>query len=188
MIPATNDIGNECDDCATSINLPFAVPVYGTPFTSAMVGSNGTVQFGSANPKPFYFGDCLPIEPSEGDPFEYTLFADYEDLLTVPTGTNTCPGCGIYTATIGTAPNRQFVIRWNTTYFRQNGENNFEVVLNEGSGVMSVIYGPNANIGADAASGIQRDMTSYVSYHCFTPALVPGRQVIYTPTGCDVRR
>jgi hypothetical protein len=188
MIPATNDVGNECDDCTTAINLPFSVPVYGTPFTSASVGSNGTLQFVANQTKPFYFAGCLPIDPSQGGPFEYTLFADYEDLMTVPTGTNLCPGCGIYTATVGTAPNRQFVIRWNTTYFRQNGENNFEVVLTEGSGAISVIYGANSNAGADAASGIQRDLNSYVQYHCFTPSLVPGRQVIYTPSGCDTKR
>jgi len=188
MIPATNDIGNHCDDCTTAINLPFAVPVYGTPFTSVTVGSNGTVQFQASQTKPFYFDSCLPVDPTQGGKFTYTLFADYEDLLTMMTGTNACPGCGIYTATVGTPPNRQFAIRWNTTYFRLNGENNFEVVLTEGSGVISVIYGASANNGVDGASGIQRDLTSYVPFHCHEPALTNGRRVIYTPVGCDIRR
>ena len=41
MITATNDIGNHCDDCVTPLNLPFPVTVYGTPRTTANVGSNG---------------------------------------------------------------------------------------------------------------------------------------------------
>jgi len=185
MIPATNNIGNNCDDCTTDIALPFSVPVYGTPFTSARVGSNGTVQFVPNQTKPFYFEQCLPVDPSSGGTFDYTLFADYEDLMTMMTGTNTCPGCGIYTATVGTAPNRQFVIRWNTTYFRQNGENNFEVVLTEGSGTLSVIYGASANNGADASTGIQRDLTVYTPYSCYQPILTPGTRVNYIPSGCD---
>jgi hypothetical protein len=185
MIPATNDIGNHCDDCTTDLTLPFPVTVYGTPVSSVRVGSNSAVQFVASSTKPFFFDECVPVDPSQGGPYEHTLFAYYDDMLTTLTTTQPCATCGIYTATVGTAPNRQFVIRWETTYFNHSGTANFEVVLTEGSGVISVIYGPNANNGAEAASGIQKDLTVFTSYSCDTPTLTPGLRVNYVPQGCD---
>ena len=38
-----------------------------------------------------------------------------------------CPDCGIFTQTLGTAPNRQFIIRWKTTYFNFAGNAEYEV-------------------------------------------------------------
>ena len=45
IVPGTVDTGNHCDDCTTPITLPFPVYIYGTPYTSANVDSNGTIQF-----------------------------------------------------------------------------------------------------------------------------------------------
>ena len=50
------------------------------------------------------------------DPFLNTLFPYYADLVT-DESVGPCPDCGIFTQTLGTAPNRQFVIRWKTNYF-----------------------------------------------------------------------
>jgi len=162
MLPATNDIGNHDDDVTVPITLPFSVSVYGTPFTNANVGSNGNVQFTTNNPN--YYGPlCMPIAGGGGG-YGMVLFPHYDDLMTIMTGTNTCPGCGIYSNTIGTAPNRQFVLRWNTTYFRHDGEANFEVVLNENSPTISYIYGATADNGADATSGVQRNLGQYTQY------------------------
>jgi hypothetical protein len=184
MIPATNDIGNHCDDCTTDLSLPFPVSVYGTPVTNVRVGSNGTLQFQPNAMEPFFFDGCLPVDPSSGGAFLSTLFLYYDDLLTMMTGTNTCPGCGIYTATVGSPPNRQYVIRWNTTYFNHNGEANFEAVLTEGSNTLSVIYGANDNNGAEAVAGLQRDLTDYISYSCNQPMLTSGTRLNYVPSGC----
>src|SRR5204863_9539360 len=45
LVPGTTDIGNHCDDCATTINLPFSYQLYGTNFLTATVTDNGTLQF-----------------------------------------------------------------------------------------------------------------------------------------------
>ena len=45
IVPGTTDIGNHCDDCVTHVTLPFQVPVYGAPYSSAYVSSNGNIQF-----------------------------------------------------------------------------------------------------------------------------------------------
>jgi len=60
--PGGSDIQNHCDDCATLVNLPFPVNVYGAPISLAYAGSNGTLQFSATpNLKPFYFGQCVPV-------------------------------------------------------------------------------------------------------------------------------
>jgi hypothetical protein len=177
------DSGNHCDDCATLVNLPFPVTVYGTPISLAYAGSNGSLQFSAVpNPKPFYFGQCVPVNPDQGGPFLNTLFPYYDDQRT--DDLTTCPDCGIFTQTVGTAPNRQFVIRWKTTYFNIPGTAEYEVLLTEGSNTLSVIYGASANNGETAASGIQQDLTLFTSFSCTEATLTSGLRVDYIPTSC----
>ena len=64
-----------------------------------------------------------------------------------------CPDCGIFTQTLGTAPNRQFVIRWKATYFNFAGTRRVRGTLTEGSNTLSVIYGTTETTGLTAASG-----------------------------------
>src|SRR3712207_2799745 len=42
---APTDLGIDCDDCTKEIALPFSVNIYGTNYTTAVVSSNGNVQF-----------------------------------------------------------------------------------------------------------------------------------------------
>ncbi|MEO8285074.1 MAG: S-layer homology domain-containing protein [Chloroflexota bacterium] len=182
LIGATNDIGNHCDDCLTQVDLPFPVNVYGTTYNTAGVGSNGMLNFGSTNAN-IYTDNCLPVQ-SNPPPFVDTLFAYYDDLRTdVLTSTH-----GIYSATLGTTPNRQYVLRWHTTYyFSDTVSTNFEVVLTENSPVLSVIYGDNSTEaeGANPAAGIQHSLTDYTSYICNTD-ITSGTRVDYIPTGCGI--
>jgi hypothetical protein len=175
------DSGNHCDDCNTLVNLAFPVSVYGTPISVAYAGSNGTLQFTmTPNPKPFFFAECVPV--NQDPPFLNALFAYYDDLRTDDLAA--CPDCGIFTQTLGTAPNRQFVIRWKTTYFNHPGTAEFEVLLTEGSNTLSAIYGPSDNNGLEAASGIQQDVNVFTSFSCLKAGLTPGLRVNYIPTGC----
>ena len=177
------DIGVHCDDCDVLVNLPFPVSVYGTPISVAWAGSNGTLQFVAVpQPKPFYFMQCIPVDPTMGGPFLNTLFPYYDDLRT--DDLVTCPDCGVFSQTLGTAPNRQFVLRWKTTYFNIPGTAEFEVILTEGSNTLSAIYGESADVGLSAASGIQQDLTQFTSFSCLEAVLTPGVRVDYIPTGC----
>jgi hypothetical protein len=184
ITPGGADIGSHCDDCATLVNLPFPVSVYGgSPISLAYAGSNGTLQFVTVpQPKPFYVQQCVPVNPDMGGPFLNTLFPYYDDLRT--DDLVTCPDCGIFTQTVGTAPNRQFVIRWKTTYFNIPGTAEFEVLLTEGSGTLSAIYGATANTGLTAASGIQQDLIQFTSFSCTEATLTSGLRVDYIPTSC----
>ena len=69
------------------------------------------LNFNSNQPN-IYTANCLPVQ-SNPPAFAWTLFPYYDDLRTdIVTTTH-----GIYSATLGTAPNRQFAVRWHTTYF-----------------------------------------------------------------------
>src|SRR5213593_1179186 len=45
IVPGTTDIGNHCDDCVTTIALPFPYTLYDQSFTSVNLSSNGNAQF-----------------------------------------------------------------------------------------------------------------------------------------------
>jgi hypothetical protein len=132
----------------------------------------------------FWWEGCVPVnpDPAKQGPFLNTLFPYYDDLRTDDLAT--CPDCGIFTQTLGSAPNRQFVIRWKTTYFNIAGTAEFEVLLTEGSDTLSVIYGASENNGATATSGIQQDLTLFTLFSCLEAVLTPGLRVDYIPTGC----
>jgi len=165
-----------------TVNLPFSVNVYGTPTIVAYVGSNGTLQFAGPQPKPFFFAQCVPVNPTMGGPFLNTLFPYYDDLRT--DDLVACPDCGVFAQTVGTAPNRQFILRWKTTYFNHPGTAEFEVLLTEGSNTLSVIYGANDNNGLEAGTGIQKDLNVFTSFSCQQAVLTLGLRVNYIPTSC----
>ena len=188
ITPGGTDIGNHCDDCTTDITLPFPVSVYGhAPTSVASVGSDGDIHFTGPYNKLFWWMGCVPVDPGSGqDPFLDTFFPNYADLVT-DTSVGACPGCGIFTQTVGTAPNRQFIIRWKANYFNSPpgpAQAEFEVVLTEGSGTLSVIYGATGDNGLTAVSGIQRDLTLFTSFSCNEATLTPGLRVNYVPITC----
>ncbi len=127
----------------------------------------------------------MPVDPMGGqDPFLNTLFPNYADLVTDETA-GPCPDCGIFTQTLGTAPNRQFVIRWKANYFNSPpgpAQAEFEVLLTEGSNTLSVIYGVTGDNGLTAVSGIQQDLNVFTSFSCDEATLIPGLRVDYIPT------
>ncbi|HEX7518529.1 MAG TPA: hypothetical protein VF345_14715, partial [Chthoniobacterales bacterium] len=105
-IPATTRIdGAGCDDCTNPVTMPFPVSIYGTSFTAGLVGSNGVLSFGTnANG---FSGSCLPVASATNE-----LMPFYRDQQTNCTG-----GCGIFTATTGSAPNRVFTVEYKAIYF-----------------------------------------------------------------------
>ena len=146
IAPGITDIGNHCDDCATSITLPFPFSLYGTTYTSAQAGSNGYLGFGTIDN--FFYTGCLPDATATYNIFPYAV-----DQITGATG-----NYGIFTLTSGTAPNRTFYIEWRTCRYNgattclANSDANYEVVLQEGSSTFSIVYGifgtANATVGA----------------------------------------
>jgi hypothetical protein len=122
------------------------------------------------------------VRAGDQDPPTNALFLYYDDLRTDDASP---PGTVVSSPKLGTAPNRQFVIRWKTTYFDIAGSTaEFVVLLTEGSNTLSAIYGPNDNNGLEAASGIQQDVNVFTSFSCLKAVLASGLRVNYIPTGC----
>jgi hypothetical protein len=153
------NLGITGDDAQAVVNLPFAFSFYGQPVTQAKVGSNGIIGFaddvGGA-----YNNLDLP-HPSAPNGF---LAPFWDDL-------NPSAGGTIWTKTVGTAPDRRFVVEWRgVVHYPQTGDATFEAILEEGTndvvyqwqdvnfGDAAKDYGAVASIGAenlDASVGKQ---------------------------------
>ncbi|MEA2573602.1 MAG: hypothetical protein QOH93_900 [Chloroflexia bacterium] len=181
LLPATGDTGIHADDSVAAIDLPFAVPVFDRYFTRAFATTNGHLLFGAASVGSF---SCIPTRGET-----YAVHVNAGDLCTNDCSgpTDTCVDCGIYTATTGTAPNRQFVIRWKAGYFNLAGTTEFEAVLTEGSNDIQVIIGHDDQDGAATNSGIQRGyLDNYTTIHCFEGGVITSTEKItYSISGCD---
>ena len=158
IIPGVTDTGNHCDDCSTVISLPFSVTLYGTSYTSAAVGSNGHFTFGTVNNG--FTLSCMPVTPGTD-----VLGPYWRDQRTDAVGG--CTGCGIFTTTTGTAPNRIFSVEYRTTYFGQTSSTptlNYEVNLYEsGSSAFDFTYGlvtPFTATGRFLTVGVEHDPTT----------------------------
>jgi len=186
IFPGTTDTGNHCDDCTTSIALPFPITFYDQTFTSATVSSNGNFQFTSNNPSLGSF--CLPAPDMDN------LIAPYwTDLYT----DDAASGQGIFTSVSGIAPNRTFNVEFREEFCCSGGPPilHFEIRLHEDSPNFEVIYGDlSGNAGEGATVGVQQDTgSSFTVYSCNDSNLSEGLQLNYTleciptppPVTCD---
>ena len=174
--------GSQCDDCMVSIPLPFAYSLYTGSFASVNASSNGNLQFTSNNTA--FLNACLPAT-SMND----LIAPHWDDLyLSDPT-----LGEGIYTDTIGTAPNRVFIIEWRAEYFDPPGVLlNFEVLLYEGQSRFDIIYGNipygggphDTDLGATV--GVQRGIgPQRTQFECNTAnSLSAGLLLTFTQPAC----
>ncbi len=152
IVPGTSDIGNHGDDVTTTISLPFPASFYSGSYTSAVVSSNGNVQFSGNSAE--YFNVCLPTAALSD-----VIAAHWDDLRTDGGGE------GIFTSTTGVTPNREFHIEWRTHYFSGAGTANFELRLHEGSSTFDVIYGTIGQSAASATIGCQQGTGPIATQH-----------------------
>jgi hypothetical protein len=174
LVPGTTDIGNHCDDCTTSVSLPFPVSLYGASFTTANASSNGNLQFNSNS---IDFGNANL--PAAG--FNASIFPFWDDMRTDPAG------LGIFSGVTGTAPNRRFNLEWRTSSFSSTtATTNFQVQFTEGSPDFELIYGATASPGAFSGTiGVQQTggtrATQVVGPAAAPPA--PNTRLLFT-RGC----
>jgi len=169
IVPATTNIGNNCDDCMTAIALPFPVTLYGTAYTSANVSSNGNIQFTTNDAA--YDNQCLPRPGTLG----VAIVPHWDDLMT-DGATN-----GIFTAVSGVSPNRIFTVEWRARYYSGGGSLNFAVRLFESNSLFDVTYGQLGQGGAGATVGVQHTSNPPTQFACNTAGLLsPGTRVTFT--------
>ena len=129
-IPAGGTViaGSTADDAAVAVTLPagWNSTVYGTTVTSLSASTNGIITVNGAAPTAFT-NTALPAAGAG-----IGLFPAWDDYDMDPADT---VGGGIFTNTIGAAPNRQFYVEWRATHFSEATtaiSTNFAVLLTEG--------------------------------------------------------
>ena len=135
------------------------------PSTSATVGSNGTSPL-APTPTPFKAVAARHWRYVWTMPF-------YRDQRTDAVGG--CTGCGIFTTTSGTAPNRVFRVEYRTIYFGENSTTptlNYEVNVNEnGIPAFDYTYGlvnSTTQTGRITSIGVQQNTTRFTQFACDT--------------------
>jgi serine protease len=141
--------GIASDDTSATVSLPFTFSYYDQPFSSVKVSSNGYLVFGSSAATA-YSNVAIPNTASPNG-----FVAPFWDDLN--------PGAGgsVRYKTVGTAPNRKFVVAWiGVPHYGSSGPATFEVVLEETTNDIfllydDVIFGNNFDNGANATVGVE---------------------------------
>lgn len=169
------------DDGQAAVTLPFTVRSYGTDYTTAVIASNGFLRLGTGAATA-YTNTSIP---DAGDP--NGIIAVWWDDLAQNLGGN------IYARTVGTAPNRSYVVSWEGVPHYGNSASTItaQLVLEEATGDVVLQYqdvltgvvsndrGASATVGIERSTGYQGTLISYNSaslanlsaYRCTTNAV-----------------
>ncbi|MGS2640213.1 S8 family serine peptidase [Streptosporangium sp. LJ11] len=166
------------DDESQMITLPFAFPFYGKTYTRGAVATNGFLTFG-ANTYAFPSNVSLP---ATGDS-NASIYPYWEDLAM-------WDDSGLYTATVGTAPHRTFVVEWRNVQFYDSDDHfSFEALLGEDGSIGFRYRGIDAPIeaGTTATIGIENaEGTDALQYSFKTdplPAIADGQSLSFAARG-----
>jgi len=186
IVPGTTDTGNHCDDCDTTVDLPFPFRLYDITFNFVQVSSNGRLDF-LCNHEPAPWGNCLPADGNCS--FAYTIFpywAPFRTDMAQPGCSVWANGCGIFTSVSGTSPNRIFNIEWHALVsYLSNTAYDFEVRLyeNEPNQRFDVIYGAaTARFPLFWVGGVQGPPGFFTEDFCETGVSPPRANVSRTYT------
>ncbi|MBI5016377.1 MAG: hypothetical protein HZB55_12930 [Deltaproteobacteria bacterium] len=162
--------GLTCDDCAGTYPIGFTFTYNGNAYTTVGVSSNGLLTFGTTDAT--YTNNGIP---STSTPNNF-LAPFWDDLYYG----------SIYYQTIGTAPNRQFVVQYKgLSFFYASGNVNFEVILGEADGSITYQYASMTSVnpfygaGGSATIGLENiDGTDGVQYSVNAPSIADNTALI----------
>jgi hypothetical protein len=145
-ISASGTLGPIGDDTGFAVPIPFAFPFYGQSFSSVGISTNGYLALPGTGDLTKHTNTTLP------DPgLPQGMIAAYWDDLD-------CPNLGnIRYQTVGTAPNRRFVVYWNAVHLGSALPVQFEAILEEGGNIVTtIVQCPGSPFGgATATRGIE---------------------------------
>jgi hypothetical protein len=141
------------DDGITGLMLPFSFRFYGVATQAGWLSTNGILGFAGGTTE--WFNQCTFA--ADGG-VETAILAFWDDLVT--------RGSGICLATLGAAPNRQFVATWPEVQVLESQPDttnlNFSIVLSETTNTIDVLYGSmfggSPAAGVSASIGLARTM------------------------------
>jgi hypothetical protein len=146
--PITTD--TDADDALYQFTIPFSYMYYGASYTVGYVSTNGWVSFGSDPGTSAYVNTILPTTYTPNA----AIYVFWDDLLF---DQSIWPNASIYTQTIGTAPNRTFIIEWYHLVAFLSGNDHqasFQLRLQETTNVFGVYYDRNNWLGASYSATI----------------------------------
>ncbi|RSM49994.1 peptidase [Actinoplanes sp. ATCC 53533] len=159
------------DDESLEIALPFEMPFYGARYTKAWVATNGFLTFDRAA------DNSINREVPNSSYPNAAVFAFWDDLIVDA-------AASVRTATLGTAPDRRFVVEWrNVAFYDAPGRATFAAELSE-HGAVTIHFGqlsadPAAR-GAGATIGIENlPATTGLEYARDARVLSPGSAVAF---------
>ena len=152
------------DDVSSEISIGFSFPFYDDVYTSAYVSTNGFISFTTASYEYWNY----PI-PDYYDP--NALVAPYWDNLVVYYPDYNYGA--VYYETIGTAPDRQFVVQWDEITRGYNYDlMTFELILNETGEVWFQYLTMSGLDGSSATIGIENSDGTYGSEYGYNEAVI----------------
>ena len=175
------------DDGEANITMPFSITLYGTTSNQMRVGNNGAILFGATAGDIAFTNSPLPM--AGAGPVIAPLWDDFD-------GTQG----DVYHGTVGTAPNRQFVVQWNNRAHYPGTDNTdgatFEVVFDEATGGISfqyldVAYSAVNNVSSDpddctngvcATIGLQSDDSLFNEFSFMSASITDYSGIEWTPT------
>ncbi|WP_018348457.1 carboxypeptidase regulatory-like domain-containing protein [Longispora albida] len=173
-VTADNQITLSGDNAVARIDLPFTVQYYGEAVSALWADTNGvayTRDPGTSSAQPV----AIPGRSAPNG-----LIAPYwADLVLNP------EYAGVFTKTVGSAPNRQFVVEWRYAALASSPENwfGFEAIVGE-NGDITFRYNDvdtEAETGGSAVVGIEnRYGSTGIGYSAFTPVINPATAVTFT--------
>jgi hypothetical protein len=166
------------DDEVAQIALPFPIPFYGQPYTSAWVDTNGQIAFvdqGQSFPD-----EHLEAIPSGSTP-NATVYVFGDDLVVGD-------GSVIRTKTSGSAPNREFLVEWHNVQRFENSSQRLsaQVVFSEGGQITLNYSGLDSDEerGSTAVVGVENAAGSAATQVLFQePLLANEGAQVFVPEG-----
>ncbi|MYT72861.1 MULTISPECIES: S8 family serine peptidase [unclassified Streptomyces] len=145
-IAGTKKVALTGDEDAATVALPFPVKLYGVPYSSASVTTDGLINFLSSRVGD-YSNTALPTTGVNG---VKGIVAPLWDDLTLDKKSS------VQTATTGTKGSRTFAVVWNNAAYANgtSGRATFEAVFDEATGAVTLQYRSVADRGAGATVGI----------------------------------
>ncbi len=178
------------DACATGTSvgavsqstqtMPFPFTLYGNTSSTVKFNKRGMVTFGNVNGTASGTNLSLP-NTSAPKP---ALFVFWDDIAYGASGAAMCY------KTLGSAPNRQYVIEWKNMNFvtaaDQTASLTFETILSEGTNNIDVIYdtmsGPTTRTTGDSATvGVQNATGTVATFEFNTPDFGTGNAYTFVP-------
>ncbi|MCI0689238.1 MAG: carboxypeptidase regulatory-like domain-containing protein [Sporichthyaceae bacterium] len=162
------------DDASTTITLPFAFPFYGQNHTTAHVSTNGNINF--VAPSTVFGNVAIPATAAPNG----AIYSLWDDIVVDGGGS-------VRTASLGSAPNRSFVIEWRDVRFIGDATQrvDFEIVLRENGQILTQYRNISPTVGREqgnlATLGIENQTGTVAFQYSFNEAVIqsPTFAVLY---------